>query len=117
MPPRIHSMTNAQTKRVREKVLALTRNWMLDRGASDGWYGGAAAFADLGLDRYVGIVEFAYTKADKRRVEGEVVWRLDAAFVVRGRPEVRLANRTNAGKVEPRRVPKIRGPHPAREDV
>ena len=46
-------MTTEQTRRVREKVLAFTRDWMLEQNAADGRYGGAAAFADLGRDHDV----------------------------------------------------------------
>lgn len=84
-------MTTEQTRRVREKVLALSRDWMLNQKASGGRYGGAAAFADLGLDCYVGIVKFAYTRTDGEAVSGELVWRLDRAFDPLGQPEMRLA--------------------------
>lgn len=84
-------MTSEQTRRVREKVLALTRDWMLEQNASDGRYGGAAAFADLGLDCYFGIVEFAYSTTEGRARNGEIHWRLDDAFEPEGQPEVRFS--------------------------
>ena len=90
MPPRIHSMTSGQTNRVCENVLKLTRAWLLDQDASDGQYGGAAAFADLGRDCYVGIVKFTYAPAVGQPVEGELVWQLNHAFEPLGQPEVRL---------------------------
>ena len=95
MPPRIHSMTTEQTRRVREKVLALTRDWMFDRNASNGRFGGASASADLGLDCYVGIVDFAYSTPDGQSVSGQLSWRLDDAFEPEGQPEVRFVEDGN----------------------
>ena len=66
---------------------------MLDQKASDGRYGGATAFADLGLDCYVGVVEFAYSTTDGRARTGEIRWRLDDAFEPEGQPEVRFAKK------------------------
>lgn len=95
VPRRIHSMTTAQTRRVCEKALALTRDWLVSQHASEGRYGGAAAFADLALDCYVGIVEFGYARADGQSVNGELVWRLDDAFEPVGQPEVRFVEDDN----------------------
>lgn len=77
VPPRIHSMTIAQTNRVRERVLTLAQQWMLEQNAFTGRFGGAAAFADLDRDRYVGIVNFTYSTADGQTVSGELSWWLD----------------------------------------
>jgi hypothetical protein len=81
-------MTTEQTKRVCDRVLTLTRDWMLDRNASNGRYGGASAFADFDLDCYVGMVDFVYSTANGQTVSGELLWRLDNSFEPEGPPEV-----------------------------
>ncbi|MBF6600352.1 MAG: hypothetical protein IVW36_07575 [Dehalococcoidia bacterium] len=89
MVRRIHGMTTGQTNRVCEKVLALTREWLLEHAATDDLLVGAAAMADLNRDCYVGLAECSYTSADGQSVSQQLVWRLDHTFAAIGEPEVR----------------------------
>ncbi len=90
MKRHINSMTTAQTARVCEAVLALTREWLVERGATDGRYGSAGAMADFNRDCYVGVVTVSYPAGDDEVNYGKVVWRLDHLFAALGEPEVTL---------------------------
>ena len=80
-------MTWRQTELVCERVLALTREWLLARGATQGRYGGAAAYADLEADCYVGLVNVFFRAPEHNDEQrGRVEWRLDAAFEPLGEP-------------------------------
>lgn len=89
MERRVRGMTHAQSDRVCEAVLPLTRDWLRDQGAENGKYGAAAAMADLERGCYVAFVRFDYAAANGHEARGELVWRLDADFAPIGEPEVR----------------------------